>query len=243
MIAKLLIMLILIKGLAVAQVSNPTLLGAERVFATANTIAVSDAVTPSDNALLMLVFSHRTTSDLSLLTVVDTYANSGAWTIIEGTREAAQADYSFAYSIVSGSPGSGAITATLSGAADRSVCTFFQVTGYNATPILQGVYDSVGTASTMSAVLPSGVTGGSKTISFVSNRGTTTGITPGTNETELSDTTSGGTSSMRLEIQYSSDQTHNWTTLTGGGSHSGGIIEIQQAAAVGGKRRVVVVSE
>ena len=226
-------LLLFFAGVASAQVSNPSLVGTPVVSASASDNLVIASTTPTANALVIAVFAMRNGgTERTLDSITDGWGGL-SWSTIVHTEEDEDTGckIGYAWAIVGASPSAGTLTGTLSGTTQRSVFAAFEVTGHHVTtPLLQNKEDTSDSA-TPSLALDGSTTSGSITVGFVNNRNAA-GFTG--DETELSETASGGSNPITLQIQYSNSdppvQTHGWT----GGSTDGAavvVLEIQQAAA------------
>jgi len=232
--------LLLLLGVALtcsAQVANPTHLTAVANGAN-HTVATTPSITPSSNALLIAWIAWRATADRSISSVTTTLSNVGAWTILSGTWEATGgSEVGIAYATITGSPGSGTVTWNFSSTANRSYGSVEEIaSGYSTTtPVRQTATPVTGTGLTQTISLASSLLANSKSFSCISDRAAIT-ILNGSGETELHEGNSTGSSATFGQSQYSTDQTHDWSTL-GASSNSALLIEVQPPSAAAPARR------
>ena len=204
------------------------------VNASNHTTLVSNTIAPASDVLLIAVVAGRGVNPASI-SMSTTLSNVGSWTTIGPIFQLVNLSAIFlSYAVVNGAPGSGTITASWTGTQVRGVMEVVSFTGFNrSAPIVQSKLDTASTSTTPSLTL-SALQTGSKSFAAVNSRNGA-GTTPGTNETELSETSSGGTSPARLQSEYGTDTVLDWSTL---GALSNAAVAIEIAVA---RKKVIIV--
>jgi hypothetical protein len=189
--------------------SDPTLLD-QKVLASNAAALASNAITPASNTLLVVVIktSNDTTAELNMTT---TLANVGAWTIVaKYSGGAPQGTIAIAYAVVTGSPGTGTITANWTTLSNSNLMHVMSLTGFEATPVVQSKLGTPATvsASSYSLTLDRLPIATSCVIGALVWGATPGDITPGANFTEVADQSS---TTIRVESEY--DRTNATTTV------------------------------
>lgn len=219
------------------SLSTPALLTTATVATGSATSLTSASVSPSSDALLIAII--KTTGDRSgsLALSSTTLANVGSWTTVTPTYSgnADAGTLMIAYAQITGSPGSGTVTASWT-SGSNAVMFLVEVTGHNTSaPVTQSKIGSASTTgTTYSLTLDASPASTSAVIAGLAHR-SITGITPGASFTELGDTTPSGSGNQRAQSQYdltSATTTVDWSTLTDGNARLGMAIEVAEAAAV-----------
>lgn len=216
--------------------NNPTHLAG--VTDTNNTATIATgSISPSANALLLVAFGLLGASPITLDSLATTLSNVGAWTIIQVVFDdgvASGARYNrcaIAYAQITGSPGTGTITATISANNRHKILRVAEVTGHNTgTPVAQN-NTNTGNGTTLTVTLPGSPGATSMVFGAIHNEANLTGITPGTDFTEIGETSLDSTNDSMLQNQYDNggaDTTCDWSNLNTAGS-AGVAIEINDA--------------
>jgi len=226
--------LFLFCGNVFPQVSNPTHLTSAGESTNSASIT-TEAVTPPGNTLVVVVSAFSNNASRTFSSVTDTWSGSSVWTIIGQFGDAAQNNrVMMAWATVGSSPGSGTVTVNISASVGRRVLIVSTFTGADTNnPIIQ-TETGLSVTSTLSVTMASP---GANNIFYggIYSRDDSDGITPGTNETELAEASSGGTNEARAQTQYGTDTTHNWSDLASV-DNLGIVAEIQEVQA---GRRVI----
>jgi len=213
-----------------------------------NTTITSASISPTANALIVVVPSFNDSAGNNFASIADTFTGTGSWTknadgffdnYDGGNNDAGIAVYT---AQAGSSPGSGTITVTHDAASARKLLHIYEVTGFNTTPV--GVTGSnTGTGSTTLTVTASGspasdslmvggvfslepaVPAGDLGVDGAYTEGAETQTTGGANLLMLSVYDNGGADS---DVQFSNIVT------TGDDAAGGVLVEIKIAAAGGG---------
>lgn len=215
-----------------ATLGTPTNLtsGGNAGAASSNTTA---SISPSAYSLLLAsVTIARGGTVPSSITISSTFSPALTFTKVEtaltGIRTA------LFYAVCGATPGSGTITFTYSGgsgAPNRQAWVVDQIlVADRTTPVSESAVNS-GTGSTLTVTL-GGIAGGNKAYGVVGSSAATD-ITAGTNETQLTEVGSGGATPVRLQSEYGTETTVDWSTLGTTGVGSAGVaIEINVASPI-----------
>ena len=212
------------------SVSNPSLLTSGG-NATGSSSDVTAAFTPTADSLLVVAWSAL--SDFAgepTFTFTNTHVGSGAWASVEVFR-ATNRRHAQGRCQMGATPGSGTITNTYSANCTRKARIISEVTGHDTTTPLSESNTGDNAATTLDIALVA-IAAGNLAIGTVSSGGATN-ITAGTNETELAEAASGGANEERIQLEYGTDTTVNWTNLNTL-NNRGVAIEYAQAAGGGG---------
>lgn len=219
------------------SLSTPTLLDATAVAAAATSIT-SASVTPTSDALLVVVARCGTADESANIAVTGTtLANVGTWTnhqrVYAGSANGGT--ILIATAQITGSAGSGTVTVGWTGSNVGRAIQVIEVTGHDtATPVTQskaGAQSSTGTTYSFSldaspaatSVVIAGLTG---------NIASANNVLAGSLFTEISEQTP--TTNQRLQTEYditSAGTTVDWSGgLTGGSFRRGVAIEVAEAS-------------
>jgi len=228
--------LLIFCGVSFADVTAPDSLVSVTSTTTNHTTIVTGSFTPAANTLLIACVAALANDNEPDISISDSFSESLSWT--EVTVSAATRNTVSIFYAVKTTSASGTITATFSTNADRSSMTIVSVTGHDTgTPIAENA-TAVNTNDTISAALAD-LASGSLALSACLSRADTDGITEGSNETEISEITSGSTNETRLQIQYNlgTDVTLNTSDLN---TSANIIIAIEISPAAGVTRRFII---
>ena len=167
--------------------------------------------------------------------LTDTLSGTGTWTeitVVQGTNR-----ISIWYAKAGASPGSGTITGNYDSNSTRTAWIVAEVTGQDTTTPIAESQTGGGTASTLSLTLTD-IASGNLAYGGVTSSGAS-GITPGTNETELAEASSGGGSENRIQTEYGTDNVVDWSGLNTT-ANAGVGVEIAASATAVARRRVGV---
>jgi len=179
----------------------------------AATVLTLSSFTPTANAaLLIAVFCGGLTNPT--ITVADTFSDTITWTTQVNTTTANLTGYLFTGTGFSGSPGSGAVQATMSVTVPRSIMIVDEVTGHDTTtPVSETGQDNTISSGVLNASL-GGIAAGNLTWGAVVNFNGTS-VTPGAGETELVEAaTSAASQNIRVQSQHGSDTSVSWSGLS-----------------------------
>jgi len=207
-------------------VSTPTVLttGSSSGSTSSDTSA---SFSPTANCLLLCWIGTNSSGGGSTHAISDTLTGTGTWTQVTGLSGGTRG--SWFYAIAGSSPGSGTVTFTYSPNATRCAWIILELNGHDTvTPVAESIV-STGSGATLSAVLTN-IDTDHLGVSAIIDKGNSSGVTPGTNETELADITSSGSNEARCQAQHSTDETQDWSGLA---SNDQVGIALEVAAAAG----------
>lgn len=188
--------------------------GTSTTFATSSTTA---SFTPPSNATI-IAFSANTKAlpGSRVTTATSTFSTVSGWTRLvsefENSDGAATAIGIFT-ATTTGSPGSGTMTFNYQSEAARNAWIVVVVPQVDIHNYYNEV-DSLFNESTTLSISMTDIGKGAVFLGGVVSGTDSDGITPGTNETELAEEFTGLTNDVRLQVQYGTDLTHNWSGLT-----------------------------
>lgn len=214
-----------------ATLGTPTNLtsGGNSGATSSNTTA---SISPSAYSLILasvsIVRGGTVPSTIAISTTLSGLSFTKVETALTGIRTA------LFYAVCGATPGTGTITFTYSGGSgdpSRQAWIVDQIlVADRTTPVSESAVNT-GTGSTLTVTL-GGIAAGNKAYGVVGSS-TATDITPGTNETQLTEVGSGGTNPVRLQSEYGTETTVDWSTLGTTGVGSAGVaIEINVAAPI-----------
>lgn len=172
------------------------------------------SISPDPHSLVILVVGTVNNPARTHPTPTDGLTGNAAW-VNEITDTQGFGHISLHYSIMGDNPGSGTVSQTFSGEALRAAFIIFQVTGFDRGTVIResgvaeentAVIDTVKFTDLINGTLP---VGGILSIGASS-------ITPGTNEVELTEISSGSANEARIQVQYgdgTEDLNFNWSGL------------------------------
>lgn len=216
--------------LAASVGANPTSGG----DVTATSIA-SGTVTPSDNALLIIVTGAVRAGAIDLSTLVTTFTNVGTFThySVLATHDATrQIRLIVSVAKITGSAGTGIATVTWDQIAARRFIGIYEVaSGYDTTtPVRQSKTGTVA-ATSMTLTLDSTPLTPSAIIAAIISYNDSNGITGDGAYTQLSETVVGTSNYLECEVSYdkdNADTTIDWSGLTAT-NNAAVAIEVAQA--------------
>lgn len=184
--------------------------------------------TPTADALLVGAWSARHTgSPIVTFSFSNTHAGSGAWAAVEVTSGGIRR-HSQSYSQVGPSPGIGTVTNTYGGTNPiRTSWIISEITGHDTTTPVSESSTAIGNATTLAVTLTS-IAAGNLAIGTIASLAAAS-ITPGTNETEVAEVSSGGTGPIITQMEYGTDTNVDWSGLATT-ANLGVAIEYAQAA-------------
>lgn len=198
----------------------------------------SDSVSPSANALLGVVTGSKDNTAITQNDPTETsITNVGAWTTRaaqSNLEDGSYAGLSLHTAQVSGSAGTGTLTANFSATQSAAVVIFFEITGHDTTtPFAQAVVEVNGSASSLAVNLGSAPNASNIVITGCADRDFSGTLGEPSGMTELDEAAQG--SAMQLSLAYkigSASQNNSWT-LTGS-KNFGFIAEISLAPVSSG---------
>lgn len=226
-------------------ISNPALLGTASNTAASATI-VSGTLSPTANALLIAAACLGASSSTDFTqSIADTFIGTGAWTQYTISASDATANRFFRTSVFVAQAGAvpltGAITVTASANQSRKTLSVYEVTGFNtSTPVAQSITGE-NEATPLTLIFGGSPVATSLIFAAIGAVAETSGITPGTNFTELDEVDSTGSNNIVLETQYdngSGTTTADWSALVNR-QHVGVAIEISVAGGGGSSIKTV----
>jgi hypothetical protein len=178
----------------VSQITTPVLLSATTATGSSSS-HTSDSLSPSSNALLLVIASNVSAGDLLLpVTIGDTFSGGSLTWTLQASAENTQ-DQTAAIALFTApagtAPGTGTITVTWSANGNRHILQVLEIrAGYDAlVPVLQAVQGST-TASALSLSLTTAPEFDSMIIGAIASQDAD-GVSPGVGYVELVDTTVG----------------------------------------------------
>lgn len=189
--------------------------------ATTSASDTSATFTPSPGALILAASTClRGSSVPTTIAITDSFAGGiGAWTLIGSlTGSLSRSTIFLWYTFAGSNPGTHDVTFTYSGGAGNPIrkCWIIDQRDFVGTvsPIIQSATAQVASSTTLSCPLTNNITGNNMTYAVACNP-SGTGMTAGTNETELVEVLSGGASGADLQSEYgtSGDKTLDWSAL------------------------------
>lgn len=180
---------------------------------------VTASFTPAGGSLILASNTiMRATGVPTSIAVSDSFGGTiGAWTTVATVvGSATRSAIVLAWALASASPSSGTVTFTYSGGAGnpiRKAWIIDQVLGFkNSAPIVQSATNT-SLLTTLSISLAA-ITGTNMTYGVVDGP-SSSAITPGTNEVEIIEISSGGASNANLQSEYGilQDATVDWSNL------------------------------
>lgn len=194
--------------------------------------------TPNPGALIIASCAcHRGSAVPTTISISDTFAGGiGAWqTVGSLTGAAARSTLFMFYTFAGPNPGTHDVTFTYSGGGGNPIrkAWIIDQRDFVATvsPIVQAKTGTSVSSTTLSFNLDNAIVGNNMTYSVCDNP-SGTGITAGTNETEIVEISSTGTANVQLQSQYGTaqDETLDWSTLQSTATDNLGIaFEIREA--------------
>lgn len=189
--------------------------------ATTSASDTSATFTPSPGALIIASSTCLRGSGVpTTIAITDSFAGGiGSWTLIGSlTGSSGRSTLFVWYTFAGPNPGTHDVTFTYSGGSGNPIrkCWIVDQRDFVGTvsPIIQSATAQVASSTTLSCPLTNAITGNNMTYGVACNP-SGTGMTPGTNETELTEVLSGGASGADLQTEYGTtgDKTLDWSAL------------------------------
>lgn len=187
---------------------------------------VSPTVSPDDDALLEVDFGSIVSggAGITVVSISTTLSNVGSWTIVQetitgGTPERDNIGCK-AYAQITGSPGSGTITITLSGKSRHKLAQVAQVTGHDTSDPVAQTKTNSNESTTITVTFDNAISDAENLVTcMVHDYGNITVPTEGGDFTPLEDTTIDASNDSVLANEYDDDDadtTSDWSGLSGG---------------------------
>lgn len=203
-----------------ATLGNPTNLTSGG-NATASASDTTASISPTAYSILFATVAiARGGTVPTTIAISSTLSGLSSWTKIETTQSGER--IALFWAICGGSPGSGTVTFTYSGGSGnptRKAWIVDQILVADRTTPVSESNVGTGTGSTLSVAVAS-IAAGNKMYGVIGSSAATNITSAGTGETEIVENTSGGGTPMRIQSQYGTDNSSDWSNLgtTGVGS-------------------------